>query len=72
MVFLSSDLPTQAWEFQIHFHYHFSTTIDIGPRVVAGDLPPATEFREAKEKRALLFLFQLPASKAMPEQLIEE
>lgn len=43
-----------------------------GPRAVAGDMPPATGFREAKEKRALLFLFQPPASEAVPEQLIVE
>ncbi|XP_054571571.1 sal-like protein 2 isoform X4 [Eptesicus fuscus] len=43
-----------------------------GPRAVAGDMPPATGFREAKEQRALLFLFQPPASMAVPEQLIVE
>lgn len=74
MAFLSSDLPTQAWEFQIHFHYHyhFGTTSAIWSKSCGWDMPPATGFREAKEKRALLFLFQPPASKAVPEQLIIE
>ncbi|XP_040476608.1 sal-like protein 2 isoform X3 [Ursus maritimus] len=73
--FLSSDLPTKP-----RSSSSTSTTtlglappVLFGPGTVAGNLPLAMGSREAKEKRAPLFLFRSPASKAVPEKpIIEE
>lgn len=43
-----------------------------GPGTMAGNVPPAMGSREAKEKRAPLFLFRSPASKAVPEKPVRE
>lgn len=75
MAFLSRDLPTKP---QSSSSTSTTTTglapsVLFGPGTVAGKVPPATGSREAKEKRAPLFLFWLPTSKAEPEKpIIEE
>lgn len=68
--FLSSDLPTKP---QTSSSISISTTTSgparpvlFGPGTEAGKLPPAVGSREAKEKRAPLFLFWPLASKTVP------
>lgn len=70
VAFLSSDLPTKPQSSS-----SISTTTSgpappvlFGPGTVAGKLPPAVGSREAKEKRAPLFLFWPLASKTVPEK----
>uniref|UniRef100_A0A8D1DBQ7 Sal-like protein 2 n=1 Tax=Sus scrofa TaxID=9823 RepID=A0A8D1DBQ7_PIG len=72
VAFLSSDLPTKP---QSSSSISISTTTSgpappvlFGPGTVAGKLPPAVGSREAKEKRAPLFLFWPLASKTVPEK----
>ncbi|XP_036103165.1 sal-like protein 2 isoform X2 [Molossus molossus] len=64
VAFLSSDLPATP----VSSISTSAPPVLFGPRTVAGKVPPATRFRDVKEKRA--FLFQSPASKVVPEQLI--
>ncbi|XP_022368024.1 sal-like protein 2 isoform X4 [Enhydra lutris kenyoni] len=72
--FLSCDLPTKARSSSSTSTTALSLAPPVlfGPGNVPGNVPPTMGSREAKEKRAPLFLFRSPASKAVPEKPVME